>query len=402
MTTERYNSIAISLHWLIAFFLIGLLAMGKYMTHLDVADPLRFTLTQWHKSFGITVLVLAVLRVFWRFTHKPPALPATTTQFENIASHATHLLMYVLMVVIPVSGWALVSASPLNLETLLFGLIPWPHIAFVSSVTDKVTFTEQTGLVHMWLANALLALVLLHVIAALFHQIIRRDGLISRMLVSDSHRDSHDLNHGIVAGVLLAGAGSLFLASEVVANRVAVNKIDGPGVVSNQVTNAESSNSGAESEISVRSSVGFTALQLGEPVTATFGDVQVNLQIDNTDPPGSTLSATVVTSTVTSGDSQLDGTMVTADWFASDEFPTAEFVSTNFERISNNSYAVTGELKIKGVTQPVEFVMAVEADIGRGEFKINRSVFGVGDAGQDEFVDPEVVIRFEVRNKSEE
>ena len=109
--TKRYTSVAISLHWLIAFFLIGLLAMGKYMTHLEETDPLRFTLTQWHKSFGITVLFLAALRVIWRFTHKPPALPVNTPRFERVASHAAHLLMYLLMVVIPLSGCLLYTSD---------------------------------------------------------------------------------------------------------------------------------------------------------------------------------------------------------------------------------------------------------------------------------------------------
>lgn len=392
MTIERYNSIAISLHWLIAFFLIGLLAMGKYMTQLEAADPLRFTLTQWHKSFGITVLVLTILRVIWRITHKPPALPTTTTRFEYITSHATHLLMYVLMVVIPVSGWVLVSASPLNLETVLFGVIPWPHISYISSVADKAALTEQSDLVHMWLANALLVLVLLHVAGALFHQVIRRDGLISRMLVSGSHKDAQDLNHGIVAGVLIAGAGGFFLA----------NKTESGITASNPVASVERSFPARVSEALMTPTVGFTALQLGEPVTGTFGEVEVNLQIDHADLSSSILTATVVTGTVTSGDAQLDATMVTADWFASDEFPTAEFVSTNFAKADSNSYAVRGEITIRSVTKPVEFVMSLESEIGSGEFRINRSDFGVGDAGQDEFVDPEVVIRFEVQNRSVE
>ena len=191
---KRYTSVAISLHWLIAFFLIGLLAMGKYMTHLEEADPLRFTLTQWHKSFGITVLFLAVVRVLWRVTHKPPVLPVNTPRFESVASHATHVLMYLLMVVIPLSGWVFVSVSPLNLETLLFGAIPWPHISFLSSLPEKESLSVQAGQLHMWLANTLLLLVLLHTCAALFHQIVQRDRLLLRMWMSDSHRDSGDLN----------------------------------------------------------------------------------------------------------------------------------------------------------------------------------------------------------------
>ena len=233
---KRYTSVAISLHWLIAFFLIGLLAMGKYMTHLEEADPLRFILTQWHKSFGITVLFLAVVRVLWRVTHKPPVLPVNTPRFESVASHATHVLMYLLMVVIPLSGWVFVSVSPLNLETLLFGAIPWPHISFLSSLPEKESLSVQAGQLHMWLANTLLLLVLLHTCAALFHQIVQRDRLLLRMWMSDSHRDSGDLNHGIVVGGLLAAALGLFLYSAQY-RAESVNQDEG-------ISTAESSTSG--------------------------------------------------------------------------------------------------------------------------------------------------------------
>ena len=389
--TKRYTSVAISLHWLIAFFLIGLLAMGKYMTHLEETDPLRFTLTQWHKSFGITVLFLAALRVIWRFTHKPPALPVNTPRFERVASHAAHLLMYLLMVVIPLSGWVFVSVSPLNLETLLFTIIPWPHISFLSSMPEREALAAQAGLVHMWLANTLLLLVIVHVCAAFFHQIVQRDGLISRMLMSDSHRDTHDLNHGIIAGILLAGAGGLFLYDSI----DKTESVNNTGVVSTSESDDLSNDSGAAGIVAA---VGFTAIQSGQPLVGTFNEVTVDLFINDAEPELSELSATVATATVSTGDSQMDGTIVTADWFAADEFPEAAFMSSNFEKNDNNSYTVTGDMTIRGTTRPVEFVLSLEAGVGRGEFTINRRDFGIGDAGQDEFVDSEVMIEFAVQS----
>ena len=91
--------------------------------------------------------------------------------------------------------------------------------------------------------------------------------------------------------------------------------------------------------------------------------------------------------------------MVTADWFASDEYPEATFVSSNFEPVDSSSYTVTGELTIRGITRTVEFLLLLEAGIGRGEFSINRVDFGVGDEGQDEFVNPVVVIQFSVQSR---
>jgi len=94
--------VSVTVHWLTAALIIGLLAMGKYMTTLPDTESLRFDLTQWHKSFGLTVLMLSVFRVVWRLTHKPPTLPPTMASWEKFASGATHLLFYVLILFLPI------------------------------------------------------------------------------------------------------------------------------------------------------------------------------------------------------------------------------------------------------------------------------------------------------------
>lgn len=390
---QRYNSVAISLHWLIAFFIVSLLAMGKYMTHLEVDDPLRYTLTQLHKSVGITLLLLALFRVFWRLTHKPPALPESTTGFEKIGSQLTHAALYLLMVVIPVSGWIMVSASPLNMETVLFGVVPWPHISFLTTVSDREVVADRAVLIHTWLANGILLLVLLHTIAALFHQWVRKDRLISRMVVSSFHRNAGDLNNGLVAGVLIAAAGSVFLVSTMNTQSVA-----GQGILGG-VSAADTSEPAAATD-RMPATAGFAAVQTGEPLIGEFGEVQATLKLDKQAPEASSLIAVVMTGSVKSNDAQLDATMVTADWFASEEFPESTFQSTGFEQTSESAYMVTGDLTLKGNTRSVQFELLLEDGVGGGEFTINRSDFGVGDDGQDDFVDDEVVIRFSVPDDS--
>ncbi len=358
------------------------------MTHLDATDPLRYSLTQWHKSFGIAVLLLALFRIVWRLTHKPPALPDGTHGFERVASAVTHLLLYLLMVMIPLTGWVMVSASPLNLETLLFGVITWPHISFVAEMTAREQIAEQFANAHLWLGNLTILLVLLHTSAALFHQWVHRDHLLSRMVISDSHRRAGDLKHGLVAGVLLAAGGGLFLVS-------LVTESSGSPSTGQSVAGAAESSVASDTETR-ESSVGFTAMQSGSPLEADFTEATVELMIDQQAPDTSTLTAVVMTASVKSDDAQLDATMVTADWFASSEFPQATFNSTGFSRVSDNQYQVTGELTIRQNTQVISFDLMLEGGVGSGEFVINRGDFEVGDGGQDEFVDPEVVIRFAV------
>ena len=81
---SRYTSVAISLHWLIALLIIGLIAIGKYMDGLEETDHLRFELIQWHKSFGILVLLLIVIRILWRLTHKPPRLDVAMAAWKSL------------------------------------------------------------------------------------------------------------------------------------------------------------------------------------------------------------------------------------------------------------------------------------------------------------------------------
>ena len=97
-SAQRYNGIAISFHWIIAALILGMLALGKYMVSLGDDDPARFTLIQWHKSFGIVAMVLICCRLFWRATHKPPPPPGHLKTWENRAASTVHFLLYALIV----------------------------------------------------------------------------------------------------------------------------------------------------------------------------------------------------------------------------------------------------------------------------------------------------------------
>ena len=162
----RYNNVAVGLHWLIALLIICMLAIGKFMTSLEDTDPLRFVLTQWHKTFGISVLILAIIRLLWRFTHAVPVLPPEIPKIQQHAASATHVVMYVLMFAIPISGWILVSTSPLELPTLLFNVIHLPHLPGLAGLADKAAVSESFAGYHEIAANLLLLLLLMHVAAA--------------------------------------------------------------------------------------------------------------------------------------------------------------------------------------------------------------------------------------------
>lgn len=174
----RYTPTAMALHWGLAVMLIGILAVGWYMTGLPFS-PQRLKLYNWHKWAGVVILGLSVLRLAWRLTHRPPALPqalsAAMPRWQHLAHHGTHGALYGLFFIVPLLGWAYSSAAGFSI--VLFGL--WPLPDFVAA--DKA-LAEAIKPWHALAAYTLAALVVLHVAAAVKHQLIDRDGLLQRML----------------------------------------------------------------------------------------------------------------------------------------------------------------------------------------------------------------------------
>jgi len=178
----RYTAVAIALHWLIAAGIVVQILMGLAMVNATLALPEKFKLYQWHKSIGITVLLLVLLRILWRLGHPPPPLPASLPRHERWGAHLAHLALYAFMLFLPLTGWALVSASPLNIPTVLYGVVPWPHLPVLSTLPDKAPAESVLKILHHWGGWLLIPLVLLHAAAALRHHLFLRDGILWRML----------------------------------------------------------------------------------------------------------------------------------------------------------------------------------------------------------------------------
>lgn len=162
---------------MIAIMILSLIAFGFLMTQEWM--PQRFKIYQWHKSFGIVVLVLSVFRLIWRLTHKPPALPDGMKGWEVFFAKITHIGFYVLMIGVPLLGWAMVSASTLPIENQLFYLIPLPDMPGVSA---SGTAEDRLKLLHEIGAKLILLLFVLHVAGALKHHFVEKDGTLARMI----------------------------------------------------------------------------------------------------------------------------------------------------------------------------------------------------------------------------
>jgi cytochrome b561 len=178
----RYGVVAMTLHWIIAALILSNLFVGWRMGFLG--GLAQFDAFQLHKSIGITVLVLSVARLAWKLMNPAPPLPQGMKPYEHFGAKATHLFFYVMMIGMPLTGWALVSVSAMNIPTLLWHTIHWPHIALLHDLpaAPKAGVEIAATSVHVAMAFGGATLIALHVAAALKHQFLNRDGVLGRMV----------------------------------------------------------------------------------------------------------------------------------------------------------------------------------------------------------------------------
>jgi cytochrome b561 len=173
MIPTHYTRTAVSLHWLMAAFIPAALFMGWTMTDMAIS-PAKLALYNYHKWLGVTILALALLRICWRLTHRaPPLLPMA--RWQRLAAYAGHAMLYVLLLAVPVSGWCYSNAT--GYPIVYLGWVPLPDL-----VGRDKALAAQLVEVHETLAIALVVLVVLHVLAALQHHFIHKDGTLRRML----------------------------------------------------------------------------------------------------------------------------------------------------------------------------------------------------------------------------
>ena len=174
---QRYTNVAIVFHWLIALLIIGSFTMGLVMTDMPGLTPTKLKYYSWHKWAGVTILLLATLRLLWRLTHAAPAYPNSMPAWQKTSANALHGLLYVLMFAVPLSGYFYTLSA--GFPVVYFGLFELP-VLIAKNEALKPVLKE----VHFWLNMVLAGTVGMHVAAALKHHFIDRDGIVKRMLPS--------------------------------------------------------------------------------------------------------------------------------------------------------------------------------------------------------------------------
>lgn len=351
---DDYNAGAKLLHWLIAGLVLALLAVGMAMVRITDLQ-LKFQLYQLHKSMGVTVLWLMLLRLIWRFLALPPALPAAMPAWERFAAHATHVVLYVLLFAMPLSGWIIISTSAFNIPTVLYGVLPWPHIpSLVELGAETKKMVEQAAKnAHATMGWALLSLVVLHIAASLRHSLILKDGVMLRMLPR-FFRSSRGVLLVIASLIGVAGLPQGAKAQEWAVDKAA-------------------------------SSITFEVNSGGQIINGTFKDYQIEIHLDPDEPKEADISAAIDLNSVSTGQGVADQVLTTAEWFDTINTPVAELKAKSVKFIDDGHYEMRADLKIKGTVKRLQIPFTLQVNKGeataRAEFVINRLDFKVGPAG---------------------
>lgn len=177
-TQEAYGRVARWLHWCIALLFIAQIFLG-FLTQQVAADPVfQFSLYQWHKSLGLLILALALMRLAWALTAVRPQPVPGVKPIEALAAHTVHRLLLILTVLVPLAGWVVVSTSPLGIPVYILDLFAVPNLPLPVSDRNELVWSW----VHAVLAYGAGALVVVHLGAALYHHTVRRDDSLRRMM----------------------------------------------------------------------------------------------------------------------------------------------------------------------------------------------------------------------------
>lgn len=363
MTAARYPAPLVLLHWLIAILIVGMLGSGLLVGSELLPKLQTFQLIQWHKAFGVAVLLLVSLRVLVRLwamvAGKVPPLPAAFKPWEMQAAHLGHLGLYAAMVLLPLSGWVMVSSSPYGLPTLLWGSVAWPHLPGLAGIAWVNGLAKES---HELLAYGMLVLLALHGGAVAKHWYVDKLNLLPR--------------------VWFAVLALLVLIAPAV--QAAPYQLD-----------------------MTKSKVTFRGTHAGAQFQGTFGQWAAVIDWNPADPTQSTLQATFTTASAKTGNPTYDGTLPTADWLNVEKFPTAAFTSTAVTKgAKTNTYTARGNLTLRGVTQPANLTFTLALVPGRtdgalralGALQVDRLAFGLGAQSDPtaEWVSRNILIQLDV------
>lgn len=399
VSRSRYSVAAIALHWLTAGVIAFQIVLGWRMGE-GPKGPLTYALFQLHKSVGVTILWLAIIRLALRIAIPPPPVLAVKV-WERWLVHLTHRGFYVALVGLPLTGWVVVSASDIQIPTLLYGLVPWPHVPGLAHlpVAQRHIWRDGAEAGHLFLVWSTVALLALHLAGVLKHQLVARDGTLARMIPgvgSGAWADPRLLL--ILTGVIAAGAAgwlvrpsqgtaahapSAPLAStpQAAAQAPVIPRVEPAAAPASEP--APSNKDGAAwAVVPGDSALGFHTQWVGQPLEGRFQHWTADIVFDPNALEKSSVVVAVDLASVSTGDGQRDAALSGEDWFDVAGHPRAIFKSRNFRRLGPDRFEAAGTLTLRGVSRPLTLPFSLKIVGSKAQMHatvgIERTTFGVG------------------------
>lgn len=356
--SPRYTGVAIALHWAIALLIGFIIWLGW---NIDDHEA-RFQL---HKSIGITILFLTVARIVWRGMNPPPALPDEMKPLEKRASHWVHMAFYALLVLVPLAGWLMVSVSPFNVPTVLYGTISWPKLPFTSGLRGE-DFYSIIEFMHSKSAWVFISLLALHVLGALKHEFSEEDGVLKRMIPGLFGKTGGP--SAPARGFIPAFGGALAIFAIIAVAPLLIN-----------ASGSESAPAASNTQPKVASNwdvdydtaeISFSGIHDGIPFSGTFENWTAEVAFYPNDLTRSNVWVEVDLSSAQTGKKLYDDSLSAAEWFDVKTNATATIALDNFRDdpetvwAIGDGYLADATLTLKGISTvvPLKFWILISED----------------------------------------
>ncbi len=396
----RYSVAAITLHWLLAALLAGQLGLGWRLEDMGQGAA-AFAAFQLHKSIGIAILLLSCARLGLRLAVPPP--PPLPDKAVNLwLAKGVHWLFYLVMIGGPLTGWIVASTARIKVPTLVFGVLPWPHLPLGRG------WLEPAEALHGALGWLLAGLLVLHVAGALRHHWLRED-LIGRMLPAKLAAWSAQSAAAVLALALLgsafalgqvwpfgpqtpspavpragpAAATSAQVPAPVPAATASATPAPSPTLLPEPTDEASMAPlSAAEWQVEPGGRLGFRADYSGSPVDGSFSRWDADITFSPDDLGGSAIRVSVDLGSVNTADAERDEMLRSDSFFDIAAQPRAVFTSRTIRSRGGDRYEAAGTLAMHGASVPLTLPFTVTINGQRasaaGSARLNRTAFGVG------------------------
>jgi len=388
--SPRYTAVAIALHWAMAGLLVGMIFLGWNMSDHEGREI--EWLFQLHKSIGITLLLLTIARIIWRVMNPPPPLPEMK-DWEARLSHFVHMAFYAVMILVPLGGWALASMAKVQVPTVLYETVSWPHLPVAAlGAETKAGIYPIAEFLHSKSAYLIFALLALHVGGALKHEISEEDGVLKRMIPGLFGKT--DGPQAPPRGFLTAFGAAIGAFVLVAGLPLAANALQTSGDLKVTGTTGIAPNWQVDQDAS---SITFSGIHDGNAFTGAFGNWSAQIFFDSSNLSTSDVLVEIDMTDVSASKKLYTDSLSAPEWFGVADWPQASVRLSDFAA-TGDGYSATATLRLKGneVAAPFTFTL-IEGDASGkmdGTAVFSRKALGLGQDSDPkaEWVSDEVTV----------